>query len=87
MNIIFSPYAWDDYVDWQTSDKKILKAINELIKIIQRTPYEGKGNPELLKHNLSGYWSRRIDLAHRLVYNIDESEELIRIYACKGHYI
>ena len=70
MKIIFSKNAWEDYVNWQTEDKKTLKKINALIKDIQRTPYEGIGKPEPLKFDLAGYWSRRIDLEHRLVYQV-----------------
>ena len=82
--IIFSKNAWEDYISWQTEDKKTLKKINALIKDIQRTPYEGIGKPEPLKFDLSGLWSRRIDLEHRLVYRIDGSDLLI--YGCRYHY-
>jgi toxin YoeB len=84
MRIIFSKNAWEDYISWQIEDKKILKKINNLIKEIQRTPYEGIGKPEPLKFDLAGLWSRRIDLEHRLVYKIDNGD--ILIYACKYHY-
>jgi toxin YoeB len=84
MKIIFSKNAWEDYVYWQTEDKKTLKKINALIKDIQRTPYEGIGKPEPLKFDLAGYWSRRIDLEHRLVYQVDDSD--ILIYTCRFHY-
>ncbi len=84
MKIIFSKYAWEDYVYWQTEDKKTLKKINALIKDIQRYPYEGIGKPEPLKFDLAGYWSRRIDLEHRLVYQVKGSD--ILIYACRFHY-
>jgi toxin YoeB len=84
MRIIFSKNAWEDYISWQIEDKKILKKINNLIKEIQRTPYEGIGKPEPLKFDLAGLWSRRIDLVHRLVYKIDNGD--ILIYACKYHY-
>jgi len=82
--IIFSKNAWEDYISWQTEDKKTLKKINALIKDIQRTPYEGIGKPEPLKFDLAGLWSRRIDLEHRLVYRIDGSDLLI--IACRYHY-
>ena len=82
--IIFSKNAWEDYISWLTEDKKTLKKINALIKDIQRTPYEGIGKPELLKFDLAGLWSRRIDLEHRLVYRIDGSDLLI--IACRYHY-
>jgi toxin YoeB len=84
MRIIFSKNAWEDYISWQTEDKKILKKINELIKDIMRTPYEGIGKPEPLKYDLAGFWSRRIDLEHRLVYQIQNNE--ILIYSCRFHY-
>ena len=84
MRIIFSKNAWEDYISWQTEDKKILKKINELIKDIMRTPYEGIGKPEPLKYDLAGFWSRRIGLEHRLVYQIQNNE--ILIYSCRFHY-
>jgi toxin YoeB len=84
MVITFSKNAWEDYTSWLTEDKSILNKINELIKEIQRTPYEGKGKPEPLKYDLAGLWSRRIDREHRLVYQVKENE--ILIYGCKYHY-
>ncbi|MBP8850304.1 MAG: Txe/YoeB family addiction module toxin [Breznakibacter sp.] len=84
MRIVFSKNAWEDYISWQTEDKKNLKKINELIKDIMRTPYEGIGKPEPLKYDLAGFWSRRIDLEHRLVYQIQDNE--ILIYSCRFHY-
>ena len=84
MRITFSKNAWEDYVSWQRDDKKILRKINDLIKDIQRTPFEGLGKPEPLKFDLSGYWSRRIDLEHRLVYQYLDDE--ILIYSCRYHY-
>lgn len=84
MRIIFSKNAWEDYVSWQTEDKKTLRKINSLIKEIQRSPYEGIGKPEPLKYDLAGLWSRRIDLEHRIVYSM-EGEDLY-IYACRYHY-
>ena len=84
MRITFSKNAWEDYVSWQKEDKKILKKINDLIRDIQRTPYEGLGKPEPLKYDLAGYWSRRIDLEHRLVYQFKKNE--ILIYSCRYHY-
>ena len=68
MTLTFSTKAWEEYLYWQSADKKILKRINTLIKDIQRTPTEGIGKPEPLKHGLSGYWSRRINDEHRIVY-------------------
>ncbi|MDP3261076.1 MAG: Txe/YoeB family addiction module toxin [Thermodesulfovibrionales bacterium] len=70
MKLIFSENAWEDYLYWQNTDKQILKRINELIKDIQKNKYKGIGKPEPLKHNLSGYWSRRINNEHRLIYRI-----------------
>ncbi|MGD9729481.1 MAG: Txe/YoeB family addiction module toxin [Gammaproteobacteria bacterium] len=73
MKLIFSEHAWEDYLYWQRTDKKLLKRINELIKDIKRSPYEGIGKPEPLKHGLSGYWSRRINDEHRIVYKADKN--------------
>ncbi len=84
MIITFSKNSWEDYVSWQKVDKKTLTRINQLIKDIQRTPFDGLGNPEPLKYDLSGFWSRRIDREHRLVYQVHERELLI--YGCKYHY-
>ena len=82
--IPFSRNAWEDYIYWETEDKKIVRKINSLIKDIQSTPYEGIGKPEPLKYDLAGLWSRRIDLEHRLVYQVDGDELLI--YSCRYHY-
>lgn len=68
MKLIFSENAWDDYLYWQQTDKKSLKRINNLITDIKRTPFEGLGKPEPLKYGLSGYWSRRINEEHRIIY-------------------
>ena len=76
--------AWSDYLYWQTQDRKTLKRINKLIIDSQRSPFEGIGKPEPLKENLSGFWSRRIDDTHRLVYAVDENQ--ITIIACRYHY-
>ena len=84
MNISFQDDAWEDYLYWQQTDKKILKRINALIKDIIRHPFEGIGKPEPLKHDLSGYWSRRINQEHRLVYRSDE--DTIIIISCRYHY-
>ena len=84
MTIKFSENAWKDYLYWQKMDKKVLKKINELIKDISRTPFEGIGKPKALKYDLAGLWSRRIDLEHRLVYKIEDDE--LRIYFCRFHY-
>ncbi|MDD5393260.1 MAG: Txe/YoeB family addiction module toxin [Thiothrix sp.] len=84
MRIIFSSKAWEDYVHWQQADKKMLKRINDLIKAISREPFEGIGKPEPLRHGLSGYWSRRINDEHRLVYKVDGEDLLIAM--CRYHY-
>lgn len=76
--------AWKDYCKWQQESKVITKRINMLIKDIQRSPFEGIGKPEPLKENLSGFWSRRINDEHRIVYAIEK--EVVVIIACKGHY-
>ncbi len=84
MKIIFTKNSWEDYILWQSEDKKMLRKINELIKDIQRTPFEGKGKPEPLKYDLAGFWSRRIDREHRLVYQVSKNE--ILVYSCRFHY-
>lgn len=84
MKIVFSKNSWEDYLSWRTEDRKVLKKINELIKDIQRTPYDGIGKPEPLKYDLTGLWSRRIDREHRLVYQIRDEDLLI--YSCRYHY-
>lgn len=77
MKLIFAENAWEDYLYWQKTDKKILNRINLLIKDITRTPFEGIGKPEPLKHALSGYWSRRINDEHRIVYKMADGAALI----------
>lgn len=84
MKLVFSELAWDDCLYWQAVDKKTLRRINQLIRAIQRAPFEGIGKPEALRHNLAGFWSRRIDGEHRLVYRC--SEETVEIAACRYHY-
>jgi toxin YoeB len=84
MNIEFTPEGWDDYLWFQQNDKAGLKRINLLIKAILREPFEGLGKPEPLKHNLSGFWSRRITAEHRLVYTLEEGE--LRVVMCRYHY-
>lgn len=76
--------AWEDYLYWQKSDKKILRKINELIKAIIREPFSGIGKPEPLKHALDGYWSRRITREHRLIYQVTNNG--VRIVQCRYHY-
>jgi len=77
MKVTFSTQAWEDYLHWQQTDRKLLKRINALIKEISRTPFEGTGKPEPLRHALAGYWSRRITDEHRLVYTIQDDAVLI----------
>jgi len=84
MKKIWSDKAWNDYLYWQTQDKKTLKRVNQLVKDIERNNFEGIGKPEALKGNLSGFWSRRIDDSNRLIYRING--ESIDILSCKGHY-
>ncbi len=83
-NINFTPEAWDDYLYWQTQDKKTLKRINKLIKETLRSPFDGIGKPEPLKHCLSGFWSRRIDDKNRFVYKV--KEEQLWIIQLRLHY-
>ena len=84
MKILFTPEGWDDYLWFQQNDKAGLKRINLLIKAIQRDPFDGLGKPEPLKHNLSGFWSRRVTAEHRLVYGVENDE--VRILMCRYHY-
>lgn len=84
MNLLFRPRAWEHFQYWQETDKSILKKINGLIKECQRHPYEGTGKPEPLKGDLAGYWSRRIDREHRLVYRIVGDD--LEILSCRYHY-
>lgn len=84
MKLIFSENAWEDYLYWQKTDKKILKRINLLIQDIKRSPFEGIGKPEPLKYDLSGYWSRRIDGEHRIVYKVQN--EAIFLSELRYHY-
>ena len=76
--------AWEDYLYWQGQDKKTLKRINQLVKDICRNPFEGIGKPEPLKGHLTGFWSRRVDEEHRLVYAVEDTA--VVIIACRGHY-
>ena len=84
MKILFAENAWEDYTYWQKYDKQMLKRINELIRDIQRKPFEGIGKPEALKFSLAGYWSRRIDQEHRLVYKVEK--DALYIAQCRYHY-
>ncbi|MEQ8688226.1 MAG: Txe/YoeB family addiction module toxin [Imperialibacter sp.] len=84
MKIVFLSPGWEDYLHWQQTDKKMLRRINELIKQCQRTPFEGIGKPEPLRSNLAGWWSRRIDHEHRLVYKAEGDS--LYILQCRKHY-
>ncbi len=84
MRLIWSEKSWEDYLYWQSHDKKILKKINSLIKDIQREPFEGIGKPEPLRYELAGCWSRRITEEHRIVYEVEEQN--INIVSCRFHY-
>ena len=84
MLLVFTPNAWEDYIYWQKTDKKLVNKINQIIKVITRTPYEGEGKPEPLKHELAGFWSRRINSEHRIIYKITETQ--IQIISCRFHY-
>jgi toxin YoeB len=84
VKLIFSEQAWDDYLYWQKTDKKILNRINKLIKEIQRDPSEGIGKPEQLKYHLSEYWSRRIDGEHRIVYRVEDNA--LNLAQLRHHY-
>jgi toxin YoeB len=84
VKIIFAEAAWEDYLYWQPTDKKVLKRINMLIKDISRAPFEGIGDPEPLKFNWSGFWSRRINKEHRIVYTVEG--DAILIAQCRYHY-
>ena len=84
MNLVFSEHAWEDYLYWQRTDRRMLQRINTLIRDIQRAPFEGIGNPEALRHGLSGYWSRRITEEHRLVYQVEA--DAVRIVQLRYHY-
>ena len=82
--LVFSDEAWEDYLHWQETDRSMIRRINQLIKDIRRSPYEGIGKPEPLKHQLAGWWSRRIDAEHRFVYRV--TENAVEIAALRHHY-
>lgn len=84
MNLVFTENAWEDYLYWQTNNRQKVQRINELLKDIARQPFTGIGKPESLRGNLSGWWSRRIDHEHRLVYRIDDNA--LTILQCRYHY-
>lgn len=85
MKILWDEKGWQDYVYWESQDKKTIKRINELIQDIERSSYEGIGKPEQLREDLEGFWSRRIDESNRLVYKMDENE-ILYILSCRSHY-
>ena len=82
--LVFSDEAWEDYLHWQETDRSMIRRINQLIKDVRRSPYEGIGKPEPLKHQLAGWWSRRIDAEHRFVYRA--TENAVEIAALRHHY-
>ncbi len=84
MNVSFSPKTWEEYVYWQTQDRKLLKKLNSLIDEIKRSPFEGTGKPEPLRHELAGFWSRRISDEHRLIYRIKDGA--LEVAQCRYHY-
>lgn len=84
MRLVWDPLAWEDYLWWQVNDRKVLRRVNALIQDVVRNGNEGIGRPEPLRHDLSGYWSRRITDEHRLVYRVTETD--VRIAACRYHY-
>ena len=85
MNLVFSPQAWDDYQHWVQTDRKLVRRINELIKDTARSPYEGIGKPEPLRHALAGFWSRRINEEHRMVYRLTSNN--LEIAQLRFHYV
>jgi toxin YoeB len=84
MNKVWHDKAWEEYVEWQSTDRKALRRINQLIKDIERNPFSGIGKPEPLKGSLQGYWSRRIDEVNRIVYRV--ANDTVVIVQCGGHY-
>ena len=84
--IAWTPNAWDDYLYWQKNDKKILARVNALLKDACRNPFSGLGKPEALRFDLTGYWSRRINSEHRLVYTFDAEQDMLIVVQCRLHY-
>lgn len=84
MKITFHALAWEDYLYWQDTDAKLLRKLNALIKDCSRTPFSGIGKPEPLKNELKGWWSRRIDQEHRLIYRV--RDDVLEISQCRYHY-
>jgi len=85
MSVQWTSFAWEDYLFWQEEDKKMVRRINALVKDIQRSPFEGIGKPERLRHDKSGYWSRRIDKEHRILYKA--VGDTLHIVQCRFHYV
>jgi toxin YoeB len=86
MKITFSEDSFEQFTDWQQRDKKVFKRIKELLADIQRNGHVGMGRPEQLRHQYTGWWSRRIDREHRLIYQIDEQADAIIVLSCQYHY-
>ena len=84
LELLFTDPGWRDYLFWQRTDRRMVKRINELIRDTLRSPFQGIGKPEPLRHELQGCWSRRIDSEHRLVYEVHEQQ--VRFIACRYHY-
>jgi len=84
MRLLWSDEGWEDYLSWQSGDNKTLRRLNKIINDIRRSPYEGIGKPEPLRGNWSGWWSRRIDDANRVIYRINKGA--VEIHHCRGHY-
>ena len=84
MNLTFTPDGWDDYLYWEATDKAVLRRLNRLIEDILRTPFEGLGQPEQLRHQLAGCWSRRLTEEHRLVYRV--SADSVVVLMARYHY-
>jgi len=87
MKLLWTDQAWEEYLYWQKMDPKTLQAINDIIKDIRRDPFKGLGKPEPLKHNLAGWWSRRITREHRLVYRVSGTgaAQCVEIAQCRNH--
>jgi toxin YoeB len=88
MRLVFWPTAWEDYLHWQAEDEKMLARLNALLKECMRTPFKGTGKPEPLSGNLSGWWSRRLNLEHRLIYRVSGKAEAqaLEVAQCRYHY-
>ncbi len=88
MKLVFSDQAWEDYLHWQATDPNTLDRLNGLIEECRRTPFKGTGKPEALKHDLKGWWSRRINLEDRLVYRVSGAgaDQRLEIAQCRFHY-